>query len=189
MLSRNVSIGGSSGTVFGVPERRSLDRATAIAEDLTGRFYCIPGREWPRYPYEIRTLAEGPGPEAPAFADVVRMVPDPASPRRHGLGQLFRIRLRDDAILRAVEERRDGIKLYPLLLYIVTHELVHVVRFGCGFAPYHASEHRRWKEEERVHTITRGVLRPVADASLRRVLELYGDEPAVPALPDCASPK
>ncbi len=179
----------SSEALFGAADRRSLNRATAIAEDLTGRFYCIPGREWPRYPYEIRTLAEGPGPDAPAFADVVRMVPDPASPRRAAVGHLFRIRLRDDAILQAVEERSDGVKLYPLLLYIVTHELVHVVRFGSGFAPYRAAAHRRWKEEERVHAITRGVLRPVADASLRRVLEVYGDEPAVPALPDCASPK
>src|SRR5512140_774651 len=189
MLSRKVAMGTSGRAIFGAAERRRLDRANAIAEDLTGRFYCIPGREWPRYPYEVRTLAEGPGPAAPAFADVVRMVPAAASPRQDGLGQLFRIRLRDDAILQAVARRSDGIELYPLLLYIVTHELVHVVRFGSGFAPYHAAEHRRWQEEARVHAITRGVLRPVASASLRRVLEVYGDEPGVPALPDCASPK
>ncbi len=182
-------MGSSREAVFGAAERRSLNRATSIAEDLTGRFYCIPGREWPRYPYEIRTLSEGPGPVATAFADVVRMVREPAVPAPGGIGQLFRIRLRDDAILRAVAGRGDGVELYPLLLYILTHELVHVVRFGCGFAPFRASPPRRWKEEERVHAITRGVLRPVADAALRRVLEVYGDDPAEPALPDCASPK
>jgi hypothetical protein len=117
------------------------------------------------------------------------MVPDPVAVRQDGLGHLFRIRLRDDAILEAVETRGDGIELFPLLLYVVTHELVHVVRFGSGFAHYHAAEHRRWQEEDRVHSITRGVLRPVADASVRKVIELYGDEPAIPALPDCASPK
>ena len=189
MLSRKAGARRSSLAVFGAAEQRSLHRATELAEDLTGKFYCIPGREWPRYPCEIRTLAEGPGPEAPAFADVVRMVPGPEAARQDGLGQLFRIRLRDDAILEAVERRGDGVELFPLLLYIVTHELVHVVRFGSGFAPYHAAEHRRWQEEERVHAITRGVLRPVADASVRKVIELYGDEPAIPALPDCASSK
>jgi hypothetical protein len=160
-----------------------------LAEDLTGRFYCIPGREWHRYPYELRTLADGPGPAAPAFADVVRLVAKPAASRPGGVRQLFRIRLRDDAILKAAEERRDGIELSPLLLYVVTHELVHIVRFGAGFAPFRAAEHRRLQEEERVHAITRGVLRPVADAPLRRVFEAYGDEPAALVLPDCASPK
>jgi hypothetical protein len=174
---------------FGIGEKRDLNRAMTLAEDLTGRFYCIPGREWHRYPYELRTLADGPGPAAPAFADVVRLVPDPSAPRPGGVRQLFRIRLRDDAILEAAEERSDGIELYPLLLYVVTHELVHVVRFGAGFAPFRAAEQRRRQEEDRVHAITRGVLRSVADAPLRRVIEAYGDEPAALVLPDCASPK
>ncbi len=189
MLSRNADGRPSRGVVFGATERRSLHRATALAEDLTGRFYCIPGREWHRYPYEVRTLADGPGPEAPAFADVVRMVPAARAPGQAGVEQLFRIRLRDDAILEAVEERRDGIELYPLLLYIVTHELVHVVRFGSGFARYHAGAHHRRQEEARVHAITRGVLRPAADAPLRRVIDAYRDDDAVLELPDCASPK
>ncbi|MBZ5639329.1 MAG: hypothetical protein LAO51_11325 [Acidobacteriia bacterium] len=174
---------------FGAGEKRYLGRAITLAEDLTGRFYCIPGREWPRYPYELKTLADGPGPAAPAFADVVRLVPDPLAFRPASVHQLFRIRLRDDAILEAAEQRSDGIELFPLLLYVVTHELVHVVRFGAGFANFRVAEHRRRKEEERVHAITRGVLRPVVDAPLRRVFEAYGDETAALALPDCASPK
>ena len=99
--------------LFGAVERRVLRRAITLAEELTGTFYCIPGREWHHFPYEVQTLAEGPGPHAPAFADVVRLVPDRSSRRPGTLRQMFRIRLRDDAILEAVEQRSDGIALYP----------------------------------------------------------------------------
>ena len=47
--------------VFDRSERREVGRAARLAESLTSGFYCIPGREWPRFPYDINTLAEGPG--------------------------------------------------------------------------------------------------------------------------------
>jgi len=61
--------------LFDASQRRQVRRAADRAESLTAGFYCIPGREWPRFPYDISTLAHGPGPDEPVFADVVRMVP------------------------------------------------------------------------------------------------------------------
>ena len=52
-------------------EKKEVLRALGAAEELASAFYCIPGREWPRYPYEVRTRAEDPGPGGEAFADVV----------------------------------------------------------------------------------------------------------------------
>lgn len=151
-----------------------LHRAVETAEDLTARFYCIPGREWPRYPYDLVTLADAPGPEARVFADVVRLAPKPSLARSLPVRTLYRIRLRDDVILDAVHRPIDGADLFPLLLYVVVHELVHVVRFGGGFAPFRAARSRRAEEEDRVHEITRGVLRPALDESLRTILDAYG---------------
>lgn len=146
--------------------------ALGSAEALTGRFYCIPGREWARFPYDVRTLAAGTGPDERAFADVVRLRATGRC-RPQAFPERFRIRLRDDAILRAVHDRPDGPGLYPLLLYVLTHELVHVVRFGEGRARFDAPHEERVAEERRVHEITRRVLHPARDAALDPVLRLY----------------
>jgi hypothetical protein len=157
---------------FNEDELAEVQRALALAEELTGRFYCIPGREWPRYPYEVRTRSEDPGPGGEAFADVVRMV---AGEERSG-GEFFReryrIRLHDEAILDAVHDRRDGIGLFPLLVYVLTHELVHVVRFGAEFASFDAGLEERLEEEARVHGITRLILEPAGE-DVRLVAEVY----------------
>ncbi len=179
----------TSRAIFNDFERREIHRALSLAEDLTGQFYCIPGREWPKYPYELETLAEGPGPTLPVFADIVRLVASPAPARRGRVNELYRIRLRDDSILSAVRDRDDGIELYSLLVYIFTHELIHVVRFGAGYAAFHAGPTKRRLEETRVHAITRGVLRPALDAPLQRVVSAYGSEPPEALLADCVSPK
>jgi hypothetical protein len=61
-----------------------------------------------------------------------------------------------------------------LLLYVLTHELVHVVRFESGFAAYDTDDAElRSQEEKRVHTITRKVLRPAETDALIRVARLY----------------
>lgn len=158
-------------------ERREVDRALSAAETYTGGFYGIPGREWPRYPYEVRTLAEGPGPEAPVFADVVRAVPVEAG-RGGASGPRFRVRLRDDVILAKVRDVRE-VGLFPLLLYVLTHELVHVVRFGSGLADFDAPTEERTAEEARVDAVTRRILAPVADPALHR-FTAYLDEAAAP---------
>jgi hypothetical protein len=161
--------------VFDRSQRQQVGRAARLAESLTSGFYCIPGREWPRFPYDINTLAEGPGPDAPVFADVVRLTrPDAPRPGR-AARDLYRIRLRDDEILSAIRGESD-LELYPLLLYVLTHELVHVVRFESGFAAYDTDDHKtRGLEETRVHAITRKVLKPAENDSLLRVARLYHD--------------
>ena len=179
----------ASGRAFGPSESRILLRAVRTAEDLTGRFYCIPGREWPRYPYELRTRSHGPGPAAPAFADVVRLVARRPRAPASGPAEMWRIRLRDDAILSAVRERDDGIDLFPLLLYVLTHELVHVVRFGSRTARFHASLDARKVEEARVHGITERILEAHGEPSVSRVVRLYGRRSGEPGLADCVSPK
>lgn len=179
----------SEPAVFDARDRRTLVNAMTSAEELTGRFYCIPGREWPRYPYELKTRAEGRVPAAPALADVVRLVARRSGPAPAAYREMYRIRLRDDAILSAVRDPDDGIDLYPLLLYVLTHELVHVVRFGSGAARFHSRIQSRRLEEARVRAITRIVLKPADDPGLRRVIEVYGRGPEEAALGDCASPK
>lgn len=173
--------------IFSGSERREVDRALSLAESYTGLFYGIPGREWPQYPYEVRTLAEGPGPEAPVFADVVRAVPLEAAEGRSSRPR-FRVRLRDDVIL--AKSRDVGeVGLFPMLLYVLTHELVHVVRFGSGLADFDAPPEERRCEEARVDAVTRRILAPAADPALDRFVSYLDDAAAPPLLTPGSWPK
>jgi len=161
---------------FDAGELGTVESAVGAAEQLTGRFYCIPGREWQCLPYDVTTAASDQPLRDWAFADVVRVLPFsavPATPaRRYRFPEHYRIRLRDDVILSAVEEQNREIDLFSLLLWVLTHELVHVVRFGSGLAPFDAALDARRGEERRVHEITERVLRPALDDGLRRAGQL-----------------
>lgn len=171
--------------LFSPEQRRTADRVLSLAEDLTGEFYRIPGREWDRFPHDLETLREGPGPTEHVFAEVVRLVAD-VRPGK-GSREVYRIRVRDDAVLSAVTRGARGVEFFPLLLYVLTHEMVHVVRFGSGLARFEAAGSERALEEDRVHRLTREVLRCRPEPGLHRAVDAYraaaaglGPDPAVP---------
>ena len=87
----------------------------------------------------------------------------------------YRICLQDDRILDAVERANSFIRLSPLLLYIATHELVHVIRFDGGVISFDAPREVKEEEEEKVHQITRQMLQPVANPDLGLVLDCFSD--------------
>jgi len=158
---------------FDPAERLQVTRASARAEELTRDFYRIPGHERGRFPYDVSTLADDPGPRPRVFADLVRVVRPASARARRAERQIYRIRLRDDELLAAAEGAEE-VGLSPLLLYVLTHELVHVVRFESELATFEdESAERRGVEEKRVHEITKKVLEPLEDALLRTVVDRY----------------
>jgi hypothetical protein len=88
----------------------------------------------------------------------------------------YRICLQDDVILNAVERANSFVRLFPLLLYVATHELVHVIRFERGEGDFYATGDEKNSEEEKVHRITRSLLRPLADAEMSLVLDCFSDQ-------------
>lgn len=88
----------------------------------------------------------------------------------------FKICLQDGRILDAVERSASFVKLEPLLCYIATHELVHVVRFNRGDADFDAPLKEKIKEEERVHAITRDILKPGADNDMKLVIDCFRND-------------
>jgi hypothetical protein len=87
----------------------------------------------------------------------------------------YRICLQDDRILDAVERAHSFIRLSPLLLYIAAHELVHVIRFDRGEGNFDALEEEKSDEEEKVHRITRNLLKPTIDSELNLVLDCFSN--------------
>jgi hypothetical protein len=152
-------------------------RTFAQAEKMAGRYFRLNPEEWKAYRYDVKTLAyldkhevrEG------AFAHLCKYEcgkePEPEGEGIH----FYRICLQDDRILDAVERANSFIRLSPLLLYIAAHELVHVIRFDRGEGNFDASDDEKSGEEEKVHRITRNLLKPVTDTDLNLVLDCFSN--------------
>jgi len=84
----------------------------------------------------------------------------------------YKICLQDHMILDALA-RESELKLLPLAAYIVTHELIHVVRFSKFLQNFQASPAEQTKEEALVHTTTLEMFRKVKLPDLNYVLNSY----------------
>lgn len=149
------------------------------AEKLATTYFRLSHREIKAHRYEVKTLEHLEKHEIndTAFAHLCRYhyhkngnISDP------GKLQFFRICLQDNRILDAVERANSFIKLVPLMLYIATHELVHVIRFNNGFSNFDAPLEEKIKEEEKVHYITRNILKSIAGSDLRLVIDCFRDQ-------------
>jgi hypothetical protein len=150
-----------------------LVRRTAVdAHRLTSSFYGVTPREWQALPYDIVTAADEGEPALDRLPDdVLASVVRVDLPRRPGDGhQLYRILVHDPR-LRQAAGRGPGLE--PLLRYVLTHELVHVVRFGLLRARFEVADHERDAEEARVHALTARVLEPAMESGLERVVAAY----------------
>jgi hypothetical protein len=152
-----------------------LDEALYVAEHSCADHFKLGGQAWKRLRFELGTRAQlRPREVAPwALAKLARYEASPVRPREDG--HLYRICLQDGAILDVA--RRDGLDLLGLLTYVLTHELVHVVRFRRFEQLFEAGERQRRDEERRVHQLTYDILRPLrAPAALSPVLDLYAGQ-------------
>jgi len=166
---------------FNVTELDVLNDSVFMAEDLVSNFYKISASQWLRFKYDIKTLenlsfneiVHGP------FAQVIRY----EGKRKNSLlgsslYDFYKICLQDHSIL-SVMKQYSGIKLFPLALYIVTHELIHVVRFGKFLQNFDASPEKRAAEETRVHEKTHEILNNINIKGLKDVLD-FSNQRCVP---------
>jgi hypothetical protein len=162
-----------SSRYFHPQHKELLKDAVVIAEEVTSDFFKL--SHWRRARYDILTLEalrrEEVSPHALALVA-----------KYHGRheGRLlssasfdfYRVCLQDHNILRALK-RRPGLRLFPLLLYVLTHELVHIVRFSQFQALFDAPEAERRREEEKVHRLTQEILAPLDSLDLQTAIRCY----------------
>lgn len=154
-----------------------VNNAVALAEELVSNYYKMSASQWLHRRYDIKTLSdlapdevvEGP------FAQIVRYE---GRHRNRALGSstydLYKICLQDHAILAVLEQQQD-LHLLPFVLYIVTHELIHIVRFSRFLQHFDAAPDERLAEEKRVHQKTHKILEPCSVPGLGEVLEFYNE--------------
>jgi hypothetical protein len=155
-----------------------LQEAAVIAEEATSDFFKLSSSHWRRAPYDILTLealrAEEISPHALALVAKYHGAPQDRLLRSAAF-DFYRVCLQDHNILKTLKHS-DGLSLFPLLLYIVTHELVHIVRFSQFLALFETPEERKQEEERLVHRLTQKILASLKVRDLPPVIRYYDDK-------------
>lgn len=152
-----------------------LRQAVVVAEEMTSEFFKFSSRQWLRARYDISTLAhlreEEISPHALAVVAKYQGIP-PGRLLKSLAFDFYRVCLQDHNILNTLARHRD-LGFFPLLCYIVTHELIHIVRFSNFEARFDADPQERLEEEARVHRLTWKVLAPLHFLDLGPVIRYY----------------
>jgi hypothetical protein len=161
--------------IFGQGEIKTVNASAAMAEELVSNFYKMSASEWLHPKYDVKTrvdltqdeIVDGP------FAQVIRYE---GRLKDTSLGStsydFYKICLQDHAIMNTLEMEPD-LSLFPFILYIITHELIHIVRFSKFLQNFDASEDEKLEEEKRVHKLTHDILSPVHLDGVPFVLDFY----------------
>lgn len=150
--------------------------ALDIAEDATFNFYKFSTEQWKRHAYDVKTLLSLRSNEISkhAFALLnkgLRVVDDGLESKTKNRDFYF-ICLQDHRILKAL--KRDAeLGLLPLLVYVFTHELVHIVRFCNFFQRFDVQDKEKQREESVVHAVTFDILKNMSLPRLDYVLDSY----------------
>jgi len=175
--------------MFEAGHRRIIERARCQAEHMVWGFYALSGREGERIRYEVKTLRDLRPEEVADGAlahlvcyDFVRRVGS------HIVQQyeLYRICLQDHRLLEVARELPPPLNLGTLLLYVLTHELVHIVRFVQKLQRIDLPPGERAAEEAIVERTTWRILTNL-HPRMMRVLREFLSFVAVPASTDAVS--
>jgi len=163
---------------FSPPEISLVGKAFRYAEELAEDYFRLGRSGLKAYKYKVKTLAHLSDHEVDekAFAHLCRYLYQKEGREDHPDNfYFFTICLQDNRILDAVKRSKSFVKLEPLMLYIAAHELVHVIRFGSREIDFDAPLEEKTVEEEKVHSITRSMLRPVAGTDINLVLDCFSN--------------
>jgi hypothetical protein len=149
------------------------------AEECLEAFYCFSPREWFHYSFEILTARDLPAdfPDRPekVLGEIQKKSgPNLALPALPEPAAMYSIILFDGNILHHLRERPQ-VRFDHLLLYILTHELVHLARFF-HLIDYDLPDCERIREEQKVHRLTGRILCRMGDPALMALTEVYLSE-------------
>jgi len=165
----------ASTLIFNDRQRFWVGEVLETAETLVGDFFRLDLGDLERFPYDLRTLAnlERQEKTRKALAQVCkyeyRKEAELLNLRRR---EFYRICLQDDKILNTIQAEPPSM-LKTLLLYVLTHELIHVTRFSLEPRRFHLDPREKGVEERFVHRMTYEILKSFRDPHLGPMLERY----------------
>lgn len=140
------------------------------AEEIVGDRFAVPSFDDPRYAFDVLPLGQLEPDEVPTPPALAQLVRYGRGPGERGLHRFHRICLNDARILDCCA--REGIPLAAVLLVVLTHELIHLVRFTTPETAFHAPSSERRAEEVEVDRLTQDVLADYPDVDVRRAVEV-----------------
>ncbi|MFQ5483826.1 MAG: hypothetical protein ACE5DO_00665 [Desulfobacterales bacterium] len=162
---------------FNASQIKIVNSAVAMAEELVSNFFKMSASQWLGRRYDVKTLTDlnrneiihGP------FAQIIRYK---GQRDNTTLGtstyDFYKICIQDHSILLTIKQS-PKVQLFPFILYIVTHELIHIIRFSKFFQQFEASAEEKIIEERRVHERTHEILRDVQVGGIKDVLSFYDE--------------
>jgi hypothetical protein len=160
---------------FNTVQLQIVDQAVTLAEEVVSNHFKMSPSQWLRPKYDVKTLADltpneivdGP------FAQIIRYQ---GYRKGSSLGSesydFYKICLQDHTIL-ATLAGRPHMALLPFSLYIIAHELIHIVRFSKFLQNFDANPDEKMTEEHRVHTLTHEILAEINLNGISDVLDFY----------------
>lgn len=157
---------------FGDAEQALLNALLPKVEQLVGDHYRLTSFGPIHRCYEVVTLeaADHTGRCETALAKLCRFdrLERAIGPER--VSHFYRVYLQDDNLL--ARAREPGASLRALLLYVLTHELVHIVRFESFQVPFGAAQALRGKEERAVHALTLELIGALREQEVDRLAKV-----------------
>ena len=157
---------------FSPSHLKLLNRAVDVSEEIISDYFSLTTDYWLKNPYEVKTMKEAGEIVIPegAYAHLMKYGKvvgdkDSGTDDRH----LYRIVVYDCRVLEATGGREAV--LWPFLVYIMTHELIHITRFARFECMVSLDDKRA--EEDRVHDLTSEVLARVPVSGLGDVIEFF----------------
>ena len=137
-----------------------VNNAASLAEELVSNAYKLSASEWLGRRYDIKTLADLTPDEVVhgPFAQIIRYRAQRTDTSLSSSSyDLYKICFQDHTILEKLNKSSD-LHLFPFSLYVVTHELIHIVRFTKFMQNFVATTDEKMDEERRVHKKTHHIL-------------------------------
>lgn len=162
---------------FSKSEMLIVNTSVEMAEEVVSEYYKMSSGQWLRNRYDVKTLFDLRSEEI-VHGPLAQIVRYGGTRKDSSLGSgtfdFYKICLQDHAILRELKKRPE-LNLPALILYIVTHELIHVVRFGKFIQFFDAPVKDKASEELIVHSRTCEILKNYNIKGLEDVFKLYGN--------------
>jgi hypothetical protein len=162
---------------FSPDEIQVVNNAVAMAEELVSNHYKLSSTQLLHLNYDVKTLANLMENEIvdDHFAQIIRY----AEKKKNDLQDMpvndfYKVCLQDHSITRAMKKFRR-LDLYAFAVYIVCHELIHIVRFRKFLQHFDAPLKEKLAEEKRVHITTHDILSRVRIEKMAPVLDFYKD--------------
>ena len=161
--------------VFDPEQMETVNLAVTLAEELVSNHFKMSPNQWLRPKYDVKTLmdlSEAEIIDGP-FAQIIRYQ---GQRKGSALGSdsydFYKICLQDHTIQKALLRDRLLI-LEPFSLYIIAHELIHIVRFSKFLQNFEANPDEKLAEEKRVHAITHHICSHIKIDGMGHVLGFY----------------